>query len=196
MNIAKSDEILTTSQVARRISRAFAANGDYVSDNFSAIERQSRALANVLDQFAETLQDEAASRMYQEAGETFQQCIEAMFSACKRTISGLDTLVDQNQVIRKHRTVGGFAIERSWRDAVLTSHDSIMWTADGGDLHSLIGLLQIYTQSLSLLVEALNRSVSSVSMNDISDFEQQVTAAARGYRRPGGRTREKFPLCP
>lgn len=157
MGILNSEEILSISRVAIRISHAFAVRAEHIPESFSVTEIQIRDLASALNQLADTLHNEAADRMIQEAGEALQQGIEVMLGSCKRAINDLDTLVDRNQVIRKHRTVGGFAIERSWSDSVVTGHDSMRWTVDGGDLHSLVDLLQIYTHSVNLLVEALHR---------------------------------------
>lgn len=81
----------------------------------------------------------------------------------------LDSLIDQYQVIRKHRTVGGFAIERSWSDLVLTSYKTMIWTTEGGDLANLREILQTHTSSVTVLAEALQRLVMQISYTPFTD---------------------------
>ena len=157
MTIPSIGDVLKLSQAAWKIGRAFTADREHAPNDFQEVEKKISALARALKQFAEALHVEAETGLIQEADEEIRHGIELVLDSCKRTVSDLDSLVDHSQVIKKHRTVGGFAIERSWSDLVLTEYQSMMWTAEGGDLHSLQDLLQVHTSSILLLTQALQR---------------------------------------
>jgi hypothetical protein len=157
MMVPSVGDILKLSQVAWKIERAFTADKDHAPSEFREVETKVGALASVLKQLAETLHAEAETSLIQESDEEVQHGIELILGCCRHTITDLDSLVDHNQVIRKHRTVGGFAIERSWSALVFKEYQSMMWTLEGGDLHSLQDLLQVHTNSISLLIQALQR---------------------------------------
>jgi hypothetical protein len=143
------------SQVAWRIGRAFAAGHKDAPVEFHEVETEVSGLAKVLKELAEALHN--GSSTWQEAGEEVQNGICTIFESCKRTVNDLDSLIDQYQAIKKHRTIGGFAIERSWSDLVLTQYKTMIWTTDGGDLHNLKGMLQMHSIAITPLVQALQR---------------------------------------
>jgi hypothetical protein len=157
MTIPAIGDILTLSQEAWRIGRAFTADRRNAPIEFQEVESKISDLARALKQLAEALHDESEASLLHDANDDVQHGIELVMESCKRTVNDLDSLVDHSQVIKKHRTVGGFAIERSWSDLVLAQYNSMMWTAEGGDLHSLQELLQMHTSSISLLTQALQR---------------------------------------
>jgi hypothetical protein len=157
MTVPSIGDILTLSQVAWKIGRAFTADRKNAPIEFQEVETKVSALAAALKQLAEALHAEAEHSLIQAADEEIRNGIELILKSCKRTINDLDSLVDHSQVIRKHRTVGGFAIERSWSDLVLKEYNSMIWTTEGGDLQSLQDLLQMHTNSISLLAQALQR---------------------------------------
>ena len=150
-------EILTLSRVAWETGKAFAVDREDTPIEFKAVGTDVHGLAQALKQMAETLQAEADdSLIYKSLRET-QDGIAIILSSCQQTVRDLDSLVDRYQVIRKHRTVGGFAIERSWSDLVLSQFETIIWTTQGGNLHDLSSLLQMHTRSIRLLAEAIQR---------------------------------------
>jgi hypothetical protein len=157
MAVPNIGDILMLSQVSWKIGRAFAAGQKSAPVEFQEIESGIRSLAKQLKQFAEALHAGAETSLIEQASEHVQHAIVTVLDSCKRTINDLDSLVDHNQVTKKHRTVGGFAIERSWSDLVLAEYATMIWTTEGGDIHSLKDLLQMHTSSIMLLTQALER---------------------------------------
>lgn len=150
------------SQAAWKIGRAFTACRKNAPVAFQEIETEINGLARALKQLAEALHAESAESLLQEADREIREGMGRILSSCQRTIKDLDSLVDHHQVIKKHRTVGGFAIERSWSDAILADYGKVMWTTGGGNLENLFNLLQMHTTSITLLEQALRRSSLSL----------------------------------
>jgi hypothetical protein len=148
------------SQVAWKTGRAFTAGRKDAPTEFQAVETDISGLAQALKQLAEILHAEVDASLISKTDQQTQDGVAIILSSCHRTIHDLDSLVDRYQVIRKHRTVGGFAIERSWSDLVLAQYETIIWTTEGGNLHDLSSLLQMHNKSIRLLTEAIQRSVA------------------------------------
>jgi hypothetical protein len=153
-------DILMLSKVSWKIGRSFSAGQKSAPAEFQEIETRISSLSKQLKQLAEVLHAEADNTLIKDASEHVQRGFEVILDSCKRTIKGLDSLVDRNQVIKKHRTVGGFAIERSWSDLVLAEYATMKWTTEGGDLHGLMDLLQMHASSIKLLTQAIKRQAS------------------------------------
>lgn len=162
MTVPTIGDILMLSQLSWKIGRAFVAGQKSAPVEFQEIETGIHSLAKQLKQFAEALHTEAETGLIKNASKHVQHGIGVVLDFCKRTVNNLDSLVDHSQVIKKHRTVGGFAIERSWSDLVLAEYATMIWTTEGGDLHSLRDLLQMHTSSVMLLTQALQRQVYSL----------------------------------
>lgn len=159
MTVPSFGDILNLSQTAWRTGRAFTSNRENVPADFQSVEVNMSGLTQALTQLAETLQIEANTTLLSESDQTTKDGIALIFSSCQRTIHDLDSLVDRYQVIRKRRTDSGFAIEQTWSDLVLTQHETVTWTTEGGNLHDLSSLLQMHTKSMELLAEAVTRQV-------------------------------------
>jgi len=65
--------------------------------------------------------------------------------------------MDQYQVIKKHRAGGGFTIERSWSDLVLSNYQSMMWTTEGGNIQTLRNMVNMHARTIALTMQALQR---------------------------------------
>jgi hypothetical protein len=159
MTVLSSGDVLSLSKVSWKIGQAFTTGQKSAPIEFQEVEAGINRLAEALKQLAEALHSEAGRSLIQAAANHVQHDIKTILDACKQTLNDLDSLVDRNQVTKKHRTVGGFAIERSWSDSVLTDYATMVWTTEGGDLHSLRDLLRIHTHSTTLLTQALQRLV-------------------------------------
>lgn len=155
MTVPNVGDILMLSQVAWKTGRAFTAGRKDAPSEFQAVETDVSGLAQALKELAETLHAEVDASLVSQTDQQTQGGVSIILSSCQRTIYDLDSLVDRYQVIRKHRTVGGFAIERSWSDLVLAQYETIMWTTEGGSLHDLSSLLQMHTKSMRLITEAI-----------------------------------------
>jgi hypothetical protein len=158
------------SQVAWKIGRAFSACRKNAPAEFQDVETEIGGLAKALKLLAETLHAESERDLFQSADREIQDGIGTILNSCQRTVNDLDSLIDQYQVIKKHRTVGGFAIERSWSDLVLAEYKTILWTTDGGNLHNLRDLLQMYTNSMTVLMQALQRLVVAILEVTLTDL--------------------------
>jgi hypothetical protein len=163
MTVPNVGDILMLSQVAWKTGRAFTAGRKHAPTDFQTVETDVSGLAQALKLLAEALHAEDGDGMISKSGQKMQDGVAIILSSCNRTIHDLDSLVDRYQVIRKHRTVGGFAIERSWSDLVLAQHNTIMWTTEGGNLRDLSSLLQMHTKSIRLLTKAVQRQERSLS---------------------------------
>jgi hypothetical protein len=159
MAVPNIGDVMILSQVSWKIGRAFAAGQKGTPVEFHQVETEINGLGTSLKQLAEAMHAEATGSLIQQATEHVQQDIKTILNACKRTITDLDSLVDHNQVIKRHRTVGGFAIEQSWSDLALAEYATMSWTAASGDLHSLSDLLRMHTNDAALLLQALQRLV-------------------------------------
>ncbi|KAH7390500.1 hypothetical protein BKA66DRAFT_37068 [Pyrenochaeta sp. MPI-SDFR-AT-0127] len=155
MTVPSVGDILLLSQVAWKIGRAFSAGRKNAPNEFREVETEIGGLAKSLKLFAEAIHTDIGKSVIQQAHSETQAGIGTVLSSCQRTVHDLDSLIDQYQVIKKHRTVGGFAIERSWSDLALAEYKTIMWTTEGGNLQNLRNLLQMHTSSITLLMEAL-----------------------------------------
>jgi hypothetical protein len=161
MSVPSIGDILMLSQVAWKIGRAFSACRKDAPSEFHDVETEVGGLSKALKLLAETLHAESERNLFQSADREIQDGIGTILNSCQRTVNDLDSLVDQYQVIKKHRTVGGFAIERSWSDLVLAEHKMLLWTTEGGNLQNLKDLLQMHTNSMTVLTKALQRLVIS-----------------------------------
>ncbi|KAH3953157.1 hypothetical protein HBH98_131200 [Parastagonospora nodorum] len=149
-------DILMLSQVSWKIGRAFIAGQKSAPAEFQEIETRVSSLSKQLKQLAEALHAETDHSLIEDASEHIQHGVRVILDSCERTIKDLESLVDRNQVIKKHRTVGGFAIERSWSDLVLAEYATMTWTTEGGGLHCLMDVLQMHASSIKLLTQAIN----------------------------------------
>jgi hypothetical protein len=159
MSVSNIGDVLMLSQVAWKIGRAFSTCRKDAPAEFQDVETEIGGLAKALKILAETLHAESERDLFQSADREIQDGIGTILNSCQRTVNDLDSLVDQYQVIKKHRTVGGFAIERSWSDLVLAEYKTMLWTTDGGNLHNLRDLLQMHINSMTVLTQALQRLV-------------------------------------
>ncbi|KAF1851082.1 uncharacterized protein K460DRAFT_302847 [Cucurbitaria berberidis CBS 394.84] len=174
MAVPSIGDILMVSQVAWKIGRAFSAGRINAPAEFQEIEAEINGLAKVLKLLAESIHADSEISFFQSADREIQDGIGTILSSCQRTINDLDSLIDQYQVIRKHRTIGGFAIERSWSDLVLAEYKTVMWTTDGGNLQNLKDLLQLHTRSITLLTQALQSKSLSRLESVVAPMAERV----------------------
>lgn len=157
MSVPKAGDILQLSQIAWKISRTFTAGRKDAPSEFQEIEVEVSGLSKTLKLFAECLHTDDSQALLARANTDVQSGVATIFKSCQKTVNDLDSLVDQYQVIKKHRTVGGFAIERSWGDLILAKYRTVMWTAEGGTMRNLKDLLQMHASCILILVKALQR---------------------------------------
>jgi hypothetical protein len=159
MTVPSIGDILMLSQKAWKIGRTFYACQKNAPAELRYVEMEIGSFAKALKLLAEALHTESEGELFRSAYQETKDGIGTILRSCQRIIDDLDSLIDQYQVIKKHRTVGGFAIERSWSDLVLASYRTMIWTTEGGDLANLREMLRTHTNSITILVEALQRLV-------------------------------------
>lgn len=174
-------DILMLSQLAWKIGRAFTAGRKGAPAEFVEVESEVNGLAKALKLLAETLftdssdapatasagdgdgadrragYEEGGSSMLARANAETRSGVEVILQSCRQTLKDLESLVEQYQVIRKHRTSGGFSIERSWSDLVLSAYKKMLWTAEGGNIQALRNMLHMHTSTINLTMQALQR---------------------------------------
>ncbi|KAH7386857.1 hypothetical protein DE146DRAFT_184695 [Phaeosphaeria sp. MPI-PUGE-AT-0046c] len=180
MSVPNVGDILMLSQLCWKLGRAFCAGQKSSPIAFQEVETGISRLAKALKQLAEVLHTEGDKRLIRDAAEHTQYGIEIILDSCKRTINDLDSLVEHNQVIKKHRTVGGFAIERSWSDLVLAEYETMVWTTEGGNLRSLQDLLRMHTSCITLLVQAVQSNSHSRLESVVSPMADRIDTIAHG----------------
>lgn len=145
------------SQLAWKIGRAFAAGRKGAPTEFLEIETEINGLAKALKLLAESLFADADDSVLKKGDKDTQNGVATILTSCQRTVQDLDSLMDQYQVIKKHRTTGGFAIERSWSELVLSQYKTMMWTTDGGNIQNLRTILEMQKSTVALIMQALQR---------------------------------------
>jgi hypothetical protein len=152
-------DILMLSQVAWKIGRAFTAGRKGAPAEFLEVEMEINGLAKSLKLLAESMFADSDDMLLRQADEKTKDGAATILTSCQRTVNDLDSLVDQYQVIKKHRTTGGFAIERSWSDLVLTQYKTMVWTTEGegGNIKHLQDMLHMHTSTITLTTQALQR---------------------------------------
>lgn len=145
------------SQLAWKVGRAFTAGRKGAPPEFLAVESEVNRLAKALKLLAETMFADTDDSLLDRADRNTRHGVNTIIAACQRTVNDLDSLMDQYQVIKKNRTAGGFAIERSWSNLVLTQYKSMMWTTEGGNIQSLRNKLHMHTTTITLTTQALQR---------------------------------------
>jgi hypothetical protein len=150
-------DILMLSQLAWKIGRAFTAGRKGAPAEFLEVETAVNSLAKALKLLAEALFAEADDSVLNKADQETQEGVATILTSCQRTVQDLDSLLDQYQVIKKHRTAGGFAIDRSWSDLVIAQYKTMLWTTEGGRIQDLRNMLQMHTSTITLTMQALQR---------------------------------------
>lgn len=173
-------DILMLSQTAWKIGRAFTQGKKSAPSEFAEVEREANGLSEALKLVAETLHTDD-SILSQAEPET-RDAVGTILESAGRTLSDLESFVERYQVIKKRDTNGGFVVERSWSDVVLANYKTFKWTTEGGDITELRNMLQMHTNTLNLILQALqSRSLARlektvIPMADrVADIHDRVT---------------------
>ncbi|KAF2680587.1 hypothetical protein K458DRAFT_434198 [Lentithecium fluviatile CBS 122367] len=182
MALPSIGDILMLSQTAWKVGRAFTAGRKNAPAEFHEVEAEINGLAKVLKLLAEAMFAESDDSLLKQADQEIQEGLTTILASCQQTIQDLDSLMDQYQVVKKTRTQGGFAIERSWSELVINQYQTMMWTTEGGNIQHLRYLLKMHSSSISLTKQALqSKSISRlesvvIPMADKVDSLQQKTS--------------------
>ncbi|KAF2868292.1 hypothetical protein BDV95DRAFT_630526 [Massariosphaeria phaeospora] len=190
MTIPSIGDILMLSQVAWKIGRAFTAGRKGAPSEFLDVETQINRLAKALKLLAEAIFADTDDSVLKQADKDIQDGVVTTLNSCQRTINDLDSLTDQYQVTKKHRTVGGFAIERSWSDMVLAEYKAMIWTTDGGSIQTLRDMLQMHTSTISLIMQALQSKSLSQLEDAVAPINEKIDHLHDSVGSLGGRPDE------
>jgi hypothetical protein len=159
-SIPSIGDVLMLSQVAWRAGRAFTGGNRKTSPReFLDVEDELNRLSKSLKALAESLFSDETESFVSQADRHSQEGVAAIFLSCKRTLDDLESYIEHNQVIRKNKTLGGYTIERSWSNLVLSNYRNMMWTAEGGSIYNLRDMLAMHGATIAMLRSILERSV-------------------------------------
>ncbi|KAK4539810.1 hypothetical protein LTR36_010344 [Oleoguttula mirabilis] len=147
-------DILMLSQTAWKIGRAFTQGKKSAPSEFNEVEREANGLSEALKLVAETLHTDG-SILSQAEPET-RVAVSVILESARKTLSDLESFVERYQVIKKRVTNGGgFVVERSWSEVVMANYKTFQWTTEGGDISELRNMLQMHTNTINLVMQAL-----------------------------------------
>ncbi|KAF2490368.1 hypothetical protein BU16DRAFT_552854 [Lophium mytilinum] len=167
-------DILMLSQLAWKIGRAFTAGRKGAPAAFLEVETEVNGLARALKLLAETLFADADDSVLSKADKDTKYGVATILLSCQQTLHDLDSLTDQYQIIKKHRTSGGFAVERSWSDLVLCSYKTMMWTTEGGNIQALRNMLHMHMSTITLTMQALQSKSLSRLENTVTPMAEKI----------------------
>ncbi|KAK5125496.1 hypothetical protein LTR85_000607 [Meristemomyces frigidus] len=146
-------DILMLSQTAWKIGRAFRHGKKSAPSEFGEVEREANGLSEALKLVAETLQTDGS--ILSQADLETRVAVNTILESAHKTLDDLESFVERYQVIKKQEMNGGFTVERSWSEAVMANYKTFKWTTEGGDLTELRNMLQMHTNTISLVMQAL-----------------------------------------
>lgn len=150
-------DTLMLSQVSWRLGRAFTAGRSNAPHEFREIESELGRLTKSLKLLAESLFLDEVETIISQADHSTQAGIETVIQFCKRSLEDLESLVDEYQIVRKTRTSSGYVVERAWPPLVVSQFKTMIWTAEGGNIHDLRDRLHMHTSTIAVIRQALER---------------------------------------
>lgn len=146
-------DILMMSQTAWKIGRAFQHGKKSAPSEFREFESEANGLSEALKLVAETLYSDCS--ILSKADPETRAAVGMILESAQRTLEDLESFVERYQVIKKKETGSGFAVERSWSEAVMANYKTLKWTPEGGDITELRNMLQMHTNTINLVMQAL-----------------------------------------
>jgi hypothetical protein len=161
-NIPSIGDVLMLSQAAWRTGRAFASSSNQqVPREFVGIQEELNRLSKALKCLAESFFADGTESFIAQVGRYSHDGIAAILLSCRRTLDDLESITDQYQDIIKTKTAGGYTVERSWSDLVLSNIHGMIWTVEGGSIQILREMLSMHVITVSMLRIVLDRYNSS-----------------------------------
>jgi hypothetical protein len=150
-------DILMLSQLAWKIGCAFTSGKNSAPVQFIQVENELHSLTSALTLLAETL-DEDGSIMDRSDQKTREGAVKILES-CRQTLSNLDSFVTQYQEIKRSDGDGDgpVATQKSWKKILIRNYKTIWWTAEGGNIDNLRNMLNMHVNSISIMMQALQR---------------------------------------
>ncbi|KAK0841367.1 hypothetical protein LTS02_016865 [Friedmanniomyces endolithicus] len=172
-------DILMLSQTAWKIGRAFRQGQTNAATEFSEVEREADGLSEALKLVAEALHTDGG--MLSRADEDTKSAVNSILESAHTTLSDLESFVERYQVIKKKNTRGGVVVERSWNEVVVANYRTFKWTTEGGSIVELRNMLQMHSNSINLVMQALqSRSLARLEKTvtpmaeNIADIHERV----------------------
>ncbi|KAK0899406.1 hypothetical protein LTR02_009695 [Friedmanniomyces endolithicus] len=172
-------DILMLSQTAWKIGRAFRQGQTNAVGEFAEVEREADGLSEALKLVAEALHTDGG--MLSRADEDTKSAVNAILESAHTTLSDLESFVERYQVIKKKTTRGGVVVERSWNEVVVANYRTFKWTTEGGSIVELRNMLQMHSNSINLVMQALqSRSLARLEKTvtpmaeNIADIHERV----------------------
>ncbi|KAK0291662.1 hypothetical protein LTS16_004161 [Friedmanniomyces endolithicus] len=172
-------DILMLSQTAWKIGRAFRQGQANAVTEFAEVEREADGLSEALKLVAEALHTDGG--MLSRADEDTKTAVNSIMESAHTTLSDLESFVERYQVIKKRNTRGGVVVERSWNEVVVANYRTFKWTTEGGSIVELRNMLQMHSNSINLVMQALqSRSLARLEKTvtpmaeNIADIHERV----------------------
>ncbi|KAK5133177.1 hypothetical protein LTR08_008113 [Meristemomyces frigidus] len=146
-------DVIMLSQTAWKIGRAFTQGRKSAPSEFSEVENEANGLSDALKLVAETLftNDSLLSRAEPET----RAAISTILESARKTLDDLESFVERYQVINKKGVNGGFVVEKTWSEVVMANYKTFKWTTEGGNITDLRNMLQMHTNTINLVMQAL-----------------------------------------
>jgi hypothetical protein len=150
-------DILMLSQLAWRIGCAFTSGRQGAPAEFQEVENELNSLTSALTLLAETLDEDGS--IISRSDEKTREGVEKILESCRQTLSNLDSFVLQYQEIKKSDggRDGMVATQKSWKKILVRNYKTIWWTSEGGNIEALRSMLNMHVNSISIMMQALQR---------------------------------------
>ena len=152
-------DALMVSQLAWKIGCAFTAGRAGAPHEFVEVENELRSLTTSLDLLAETIEDDDG--VLARANDPTKAGVSKVLICARQTLQDLESFVVRYQEIRRPDpiTTPDCQLERSWKKLLIKNWKTVWWTTEGGSIQALRDMLQMHTSSITLTMQALQRSV-------------------------------------
>jgi hypothetical protein len=156
MTIPSIGDVLMLSQTSWKIGRNFASDKKPTPE-FVEIATELNRLTKALKRLAESLFEDGTESFVSLIDQYSQDGIAVILLSCRRTLDDLESLTDQYQVVKRIKTAGGYTIERSWSDLILSNINGMIWTAEGHSIHILKEIIAMHSITVAMVKSVLDR---------------------------------------
>ncbi|KAF4494983.1 hypothetical protein FAGAP_8884 [Fusarium agapanthi] len=164
----------TMAKIAYRLGRAFTKGRKSAPAEFHEVENQLYALSTALESLKQATDEGKIAGRPQHGIDN--EPITIMLANCNETLSHLDNLVkeygslsssgDKDTGSETAFTRIGKKIKRNWQ--------TIQWTTEGGDLATLRSQLIFHTNSLGLVLGAVNNARTAKMSTQVSESAEKI----------------------
>jgi hypothetical protein len=156
MTIPSIGDVLMLSQTSWKIGRNFASDRNPAPE-FVEIATELNRLTKALKRLAESLFEDGTESFVSGVDQHSQDGIAVVLLSCRRTLDDLESLTDQYQIVKRTKTAGGYTVERSWSDLILSNINGMIWTAEGHSILILKEIIAMHSVTVAMVKSVLDR---------------------------------------